>query len=505
MLEHRAQQAGHPVSANTRPPIASVAGATPQVYQSRRPERTVPYQLIQQHAKGWLAQAQAKGDSIPWYIEKGFSRFMDCGILAKGFARVRCDDCGDDFLVAFSCKVRGICPSCNTRRMVFIAAHLVEHVYPIAPVRQWVLSVPKRLRYFLHRDHDLERRVLQVFLRVIERVLRQHSLGAPTDTRFGGVSFVHRFGSALNAHTHYHCCFLDGVVGRGGEFCKDDTSSRDPIRWFEAIALTPAAITAAQKQIQHRVLRLFIKQGLLDSLDAAEMEQWEHGGGFSLNAEVRIEAQDRSDLERLFRYCERPIYAAERLSWQDEGSSLCYQLPKPLPNGQTQLRLRPEEFLDRLSMLLPRPREHRHSYHGVLAANARLRKDVVARAGLPIDEPPKVNSETDPQRVGQGEDKKEPRGMDGQKGIGGFKGVVSCWAMLLARIYDVFPLVCPQCGGSMRVLSFVIEAQSVEKILTHINAPIDAPSMAPARGPPQAGFDFDQRVDDDWAIDQTLM
>jgi len=46
---------------------------------------------------------------------------------------------------------------------------------------------------------------------------------------------------------------------------------------------------------------------------------------------------------------------------------------------------------------------------------------------------------------------------------------VSCRAMLLARIYGVFPLVCPQCGGSMRVLSVVTEIQSVEKILTHIN------------------------------------
>ena len=83
--------------------------------------------------------------------------------------------------------------------------------------------------------------------------------------------------------------------------------------------------------------------------------------------------------------------------------------------------------------------------------------------------------------------------------------MVSSSAMLLARIYDVFPRVCPQCGGSMRVLSFVTEVQSVEKILTHINAPINEPFMAPALGPPQAGFDFDQRVDDDWAFDQTLI
>ena len=72
----------------------------------------------------------------------------------------------------------------------------------------------------------------------------------------------------------------------------------------------PAAIIAAEKQIQHRVLRLFIKQGLLDSVAAEEMAQWQHGGGFSLPAKVRIEAKDRNGLERLFRYCARPIYAA---------------------------------------------------------------------------------------------------------------------------------------------------------------------------------------------------
>ena len=185
--------------------------------------------------------------------------------------------------------------------------------------------------------------------------------------------------------------------------------------------------------------------------------------------------------------------------------TVVYQLPKPLPNGQTQKHLKPEEFQDRLAMLLPKPREHRHSYHGVFAAHARLRKEVVARAGLPINEPPKVTrgvGDTQPQ---PSDEQGKAKDTDGQKGFGRFKGFVSGWAMLLARIYDVFPLVCPQCGGSMRVLSAVTEIQSVEKILTHINEPIEAPVMTPARWPPQAGFDFDQRVDDEGATDQTLI
>jgi len=58
-------------------------------------------------------------------------RYLDCGILAYGFARARCAACGHDFLIAYSCKCRGVCPSCTTRRMVETAAHLVyESVKP---------------------------------------------------------------------------------------------------------------------------------------------------------------------------------------------------------------------------------------------------------------------------------------------------------------------------------------------------------------------------------------
>jgi hypothetical protein len=60
-------------------------------------------------------------------------------LFEHGFARARCDDCGHDFLVAFSCKGRGVCPFCNTRRMAERAAHLTGHVFPHLPVRQWVL------------------------------------------------------------------------------------------------------------------------------------------------------------------------------------------------------------------------------------------------------------------------------------------------------------------------------------------------------------------------------
>jgi hypothetical protein len=52
------------------------------------------------------------------------------------FARAFCDECQHDFLIAYSCKGRGVCPACNVRRMVETAAHRADHVMPWLPVRK---------------------------------------------------------------------------------------------------------------------------------------------------------------------------------------------------------------------------------------------------------------------------------------------------------------------------------------------------------------------------------
>lgn len=72
--------------------------------------------------------------------------------------------------------------------MAALAAHLVEHVFPRVPVRQWVVTYPKRLRYFLHRDPALWATVRRVTLRVIERHVRRACDNAPRTARCGAVS-----------------------------------------------------------------------------------------------------------------------------------------------------------------------------------------------------------------------------------------------------------------------------------------------------------------------------
>jgi hypothetical protein len=122
---------------------------------------------VQHHLETFLARAAEAcgpdGSPVPVWVERDFRAYLRCGIPAHGFARLRCADCGHERILPFSCKGRGVCPSCNARRMAEVAAHLTDHVLPHLPLRQWVLSLPKRLRPYLHHDARLAGAVLRIF------------------------------------------------------------------------------------------------------------------------------------------------------------------------------------------------------------------------------------------------------------------------------------------------------------------------------------------------------
>jgi len=98
------------------------------------------------------------------------------------------------------------------------AAHLVDHVFPPVPVRQWVLSLPPRIRYVLAWDHALCRAVVGVFMRAVLGFLRRRARAqhAVANGRGGVVAIIQRFGAALNLNVHVHALVLDGVCAEDG-------------------------------------------------------------------------------------------------------------------------------------------------------------------------------------------------------------------------------------------------------------------------------------------------
>jgi hypothetical protein len=476
------------------------------VYRPRRPTATPLYPVVQHHLESFLAVAEEVdpvGWGVPAWVEKDFRRYLACGVLAHGFARVRCGDCGQERLLAFSCKGRGVCPSCNARRMAEVAAHLTDYVLPHLPIRQWVLVLPKRLRPFLHGSPELASAVLAIFLRALRATLRKTSPTAPRGSEVGAISFPQRFGNSLNPHYHFHVLAVDGVFSEA-RFAEPGSEAGGPaeVRFHQITGLGPEHWEELARLLQHRVLRAFRRRGLLADAAAADMLTWQGAGGFSVDASVRIEGDDRAGLERdrlhgasgARRYCARGPLALERLHAPEGSASLAspdarlvYRLPAPDPNGRTELWLTPMELLERLARLVPPPRIHRHRYHGVLAPHAGLRSAVVA-LGRPVPEEAGLSRPSE----FPGSAATRPASTPTPAGRGLLGSLRMSWAQLLARIYEVLPLLCPACGGEMKVISFITDPSTVQTILLHLELPHRPPRVSPARAPPQTELSFDQ-------------
>ncbi len=168
-------------------------------YCRHEPEKHPLYQVLAQHLETFLERTRTADHQLPGYVEQELRAYLRCGILAHGFVRLRCEDCGESRAVAFSCKRRGWCPSCMGRRMADTAARLVDEVLPRVPVRQFVLSLPFEIRYRVAWDGKLISALLAVFLRTVNAWYRRQARAQGyTGARCGSVTFVQRFGSALS-------------------------------------------------------------------------------------------------------------------------------------------------------------------------------------------------------------------------------------------------------------------------------------------------------------------
>jgi len=534
---------------------------TPGLYRQRKPQETLYYQLVQHYLESWLAtrrEANPDSDPIPAHVEEAFRKFLTRGIYCYGFARLRCSACGYEALLPYSCRARGpACPSCASKYMAMTASHLTDNVLPRVPFRQVVLTVPKRIRFFLQQPIH-EQGLRRIFLRALEATVRAACPGAPPDARFGAVVFTHRAGASLNPHPHFHVTTSDGT------FAIDE---HDQLVFYEATELTDAHFEALTETVRQRVLRYLVRHHLLDHSDAMDMLEWQGSGGFSVDGSVTTAGDDRFALERLVRYCARPPWASSRLGRLDE-DTLVYQLPPGDIHGRDNIILHPLELLDRLAQLIPPPRRHRHTYAGVLAPNAALRPLVAATAGpdpalairlyqaacqmglaeelgLVEPQPTAATAEvlapeqkggqegatrarpalpepaaTDEHHAGHQPDHLPGHQSDPQPGQpaedtsskGSKKRARRAsvmWAMLLARIYEVLPLRCPLCHGPLKIISFINDRLVIDRILSHLDMETKPPPVHPARGPPDPELPFEATehdrgldvVDDDPGFD----
>jgi hypothetical protein len=424
--------------------------------------------------------------------------------------------------VPFSCKGRGICSSCGGRRMAETAAHLVDHVIPRVPTRQWVLSLPRGIRYLLAYDSKLSSQVLRIFTTAVRgwyrrEAKKRHALRTVKGLETGAVTAIQRFGGSLNLNVHYHSVFADGVW----------TDEKEP-RFVEVPPPIKTDIEKLVKGVAKKTLRLLTKRGKLDDdgyliddaleLDAPALavasqtsiqQRDEHGRklptigtqsvpprreldesapvfehvGFSMHAGAAVPKNDRKRLEHLLRYEFRPAIVDKRLSVRADGN-IVVQNKTRWRDGTTHVVMTPDQFMQRLVALVPAPRANLTRYHGVFAAHHRMRAKIVPRQ---------------PQQLDLFNDRPEPDQAPAPEGSASQALLATRpqpperydWATLLKRVFEVDVTVCPDCGGKMKLIATITDPKTIWNILAHVGVPTESPASQFARGPPTHQLEFD--------------
>src|SRR2546430_7921702 len=235
----------------------------PSSYVPRDPSTTVLYHVVADHLETFLASLDADPDArgLPAYVQRELYDYLQCGILAHGFLRLGCDTCTQEMLLAFSCKRRGFCPSCAGRRMAQTAAHLVECVIPWVPTRQWVVSVPIPLRYWTAPSKELTAKVHTIIRTTIAQYYVNQAVKSGIERQKvqpGSVTFIQRFGGAINLNVHYHVVFLEGAYLDGTD------QGRKP-RFITVEPPSDADIAEVLQKISRRVLRTLRQLGYLET------------------------------------------------------------------------------------------------------------------------------------------------------------------------------------------------------------------------------------------------
>jgi len=350
------------------------------------------------------------------------------------------------------------------------AIHLEENVFPIAPIRQWVLSFPFFLRYLMAYDPKVVTAILKIHTNEISRYYKSNSGQERNNVKTGAVTVIQRFGGALNLNPHFHSVFVDGYFFK----------SNNKIYFKEVNAPNKRDLEKLLKVIIKKILRWLERNSYLEvesnnlkllentmasihessvcykiSVGPRKGEKIQIGGredlvkvvnsgggmsidGFNIHAGVNIKKNQREKMSILFRYISRGPLAKGRVEAPND-EKILVKFKKPWSSGATHVVYTNLEFIEKLVALVPPQRAHLVRYHGVFAPSSSWRKEICSKRNESNKKPEKQNKYRTP------------------------------WAELLKRTFNVDAELCSKCGGNLKPIALIIKTEKVGAILSSLN------------------------------------
>jgi hypothetical protein len=178
---------------------------------------------------------------------------------------------------------------------------------------------------------------------------------------------------------------------------------------------------------------------------------WRHSG-FSVHSKVR--AKTREEAERVGKYMIRPVLSLERLSLDENHGQVCYRYGE----GQEEVeRMDYLKFIARVTSHIPDKGQVTIRYFGLYANAHRGKRRREEQEGNKL----RIVEEACPRIPCRG------------------------WAEMIRKVYEVDPLLCPRCGGTMKVIAFLTDYAVVDRIINHLKLTFVASKPPP---PPHIAY-----------------
>lgn len=281
----------------------------------------------------------------------------------------------------------------------------------------------------------------------------------------GMVAAIQTHGTLANFHPHIHASTTYGAFTPEGTFIPlpDDLPSTPFLEVWQA-----------------KIFRLLLDEGRITTAVVEQMRSWQHSG-FSVDKSVALDAGDTAGLEKVAAYMIRCPFSLDRMVSVSDDGKVVYRAEKqdcqPFPILGDDKLLRgvsrnfevfdPLEFLAEITQHIPDPGMQMVRYYGYYSNKARGQRAKAEADQAAGGEGIAIDDEDTPYR----------------------KLCRMRWAALIKRVYEVDPLLCPKCGGIMKIVAFIEkrdQADVIEKILKHCDLWHQPASRAPpqATGPP---------------------
>jgi len=245
----------------------------------------------------------------------------------------------------------------------------------------------------------------------------------------GVVAVIQTFGDRINFHPHIHVLVTEGGIASDGSFHRVS-------RFHDGII---------RDLFTHEVFSLLLREKLIGLSLVKKILRWRHTG-FNVHSQVR--AQTKREAERVGKYMIRPLMSLKRLFFSQQGDKIFYQY------GDARLKEEQMDYLEfiaRVTSHIPDKGQVMVRYYG-LCSNAHRGK--MRKAQVDLSQPPIIEEET-------------------------YHVPSKGWAEMIRKVYEVNPLLCPECGGEMKIIAFIEEPKVIDRIIAHLKLTFQAERPPP--------------------------